>query len=182
MSTCTRAAAATQRSSGPDPRASSRDGRGWCEPRRRLHAYYLRTSASEQRSWQVPGKHVDFRGDGGYIVLPPSRVTQLDGSQRKYKLIAVAQHQPRPLDAAGLRAFLAAEGARNHGLFWAACRMSEDGHGFDAASTLLGDAACSAGLTEREALTTIRSAYRIATRLGPVNAARPTQAVEAVGL
>jgi hypothetical protein len=175
-----------------------------------LHAYFLRTSATEQRSWQVPGKHVDFRGDGGYIVLPPSRVAQADGSLRGYDLIAVAQHQPRPVDAARLRGFLdpprpmrspanmppvgarrdrlaawvatRPEGARNHGLFWAACRMAEDSNGFDAALTLLGDAARSAGLTEREALTTIQSAYRIATRLGPVNAARPTQAVEAVGL
>ena len=187
---------------------------GWAwlvrTPSTGLHAYFLRDLVTEQRSWQVPGKHVDFRGDGGYIVLPPSRVAQPDGALREYELIAVAQHQPRPVDAAGLRAFLdpprpmhapanmpavgarpdrlavwvasRPEGARNHGLFWAACRMAEDGHGFDAASTLLGDAACSAGLTEREALTTIRSAYRIATRLGPVNAARPTQAVEAVGL
>ncbi|GEP40111.1 DNA primase [Nocardioides psychrotolerans] len=175
-----------------------------------LHAYFLRTSASEQRSWQVPGKHVDFRGDGGYIVLPPSRVAQPDGALREYELIAVAQHQPRPVNAAGLRAFLdpprpirspvnmsavgarparlaawvasRPEGARNHGLFWAACRMAENGHGFDAASTLLGDAASSAGLTEREALATIRSAYRFATRLGPAHAARPTRAVEAVGL
>ena len=175
-----------------------------------LHAYFLRTSASEQRSWQVPGKHVDFRGDGGYIILPPSRVAQPDGTLREYELIAVAQHQPRPVDAVGLRAFLdpprpihspvnmsavgarpdrlaawvasRPEGARNHGLFWAACRMAETGHGFDATSTLLGDAARSAGLTERESLTTIRSAYRFATRLGPAHAARPTQTVEAVGL
>ena len=175
-----------------------------------LHAYFLRTSASEQRSWQVPGKHIDFRGDGGYIVLPPSKINQPDGALRGYELIAVAQHQPRSVDAARLRAFLdpprrtrlpanmpavgarpdhlaawvasRPEGARNHGLFWAACRMADDGHRFDTAASLLGDAACSAGLTEREALTTIRSAYRISTRLGPVNAARPTQAVEVVGL
>ena len=187
---------------------------GWAwlvrTPSTGLHAYFLRDRMTEQRSWQVPGKHVDFRGDGGYIVLPPSRVAQPGGALREYELIAVARHQPRPVDAAGLRAFLdpprpmhapanmpalgarpdrlavwvasRPEGARNHGLFWAACRMAEDGHGFDAASTLLGDAACSSGLTEREARTTIRSAYRIATRLELVSATRPTPAVEAVGL
>jgi hypothetical protein len=187
---------------------------GWAwlvrTPSTGLHAYFLRTSATEHRSWQVPGKHVDFRGDGGYIVLPPSKVAQPDGALRGYELIAVAQHQPHPVDAAGLRAFLdpprpmrapanmpaagarpdrlaawvasRPEGARNHGLFWAACRMVEDGHSFVAAASLLGDAACSSGLAESEALTTIRSAYRIATRLGPVSAARPTPAVEAVGL
>lgn len=187
---------------------------GWAwlvrTPSSGLHAHFLRTSVTEQRSWQVPGEHIDFRGDGGYIVLPPSKIAQPDGLLRSYKLIAVAQHQPRPVDAAGLRGFLdpplptrapanmpaigarpdrlaawvasRPEGTRNHGLFWAACRMADAGHRFDTAASLLGDAACSAGLTEREALTTIRSAYRIATRLGPVNAARPTQAVEAVGL
>ena len=188
------------------------DGWAWLvrTPSSGLHAYFLRTSASEQRSWQVPGKHVDFRGDGGYIMLPPSRIAQPDGSLRGYELIAVAQHQSGPVDAASLRAFLdpprprraptnmpavgarpdrlaawvasRPEGARNHGLFWAACRMVEDGHRFDAAASLLGDAACSAGLTEGEALTTIRSAYRISNRLGTVNAARPTPAVEAVAL
>ena len=66
-----------------------------------VHAYYLRGQADEQRSWQVPGQHVDFRGDGGYIVAPPS---QVDG--RPYDLIAVAQHRATPVDAAALRAFL----------------------------------------------------------------------------
>ena len=194
------------------------DGWAWLvrTPSGGLHAYFVRTSpgSAEQRSWQVPSKHVDFRGDGGYVVLPPSKVAQPDGALRGYDVIAVAQHQPRPVDAAGLRAFLdpprptrapanipavgarperlaawvasRPEGARNHGLFWAACRMAEDGHRFDATLSVLGDAACSAGLTAREAMTTIRSAYRIATRLGPANpvgdVGRPTPAVEAVGL
>lgn len=191
------------------------DGWAWLvrTPSAGLHAYFLRSSDSSdsgQRSWQVPGKHVDFRGDGGYIVLPPSRVAQPDGGLRGYELIAVAQHQPHPVDAAGLRAFLdpprpmrppatlpavgarpdrlaawvasRPDGARNHGLFWAACRMAEGGHRYDTAAALLGDAAGSSGLSEREALTTIRSAYRTAAQLGPMDAARPTSAVEAVGL
>ena len=74
------------------------------------------------------------------------------------------------------------EGGRNGGLFWAACRMAEEGHDFNAASSLLGDAACAAGLPEREARATIRSAYRVATRPGPVDPPGPTNAVEAVGL
>ena len=175
-----------------------------------VHAYFPRSGLAEQRSWQAPNEHVDFRGDGGYIILPPSRVATADETVHCYALIAVSQHQPQSVDARGLRALLnpprpirgpsnmpelgtrpdklaawvaaRPEGARNHGLFWAACRMAEEGHRFDAAASLLGDAAQSAGLTEREALTTIRSAYRIAARLGPVTAARPTTAVEAVGL
>jgi len=130
---------------------------------------------------------------------------------RSYRQIAIAEHhQPRPVDAAGLRGFLVPprpmrpptdmpvlgsrpdklaawvaarpEGGRNRGLFWAARRMAEEGHDFNAAASLLGDAACTAGLPEREALTTIRSAYRIATRLGPPRPADPPLAVEAVGL
>lgn len=174
-----------------------------------LHAYFLRGDVDEQRSWQVPSQHVDFRGDGGYVIVPPSRVT-VDGVSRGYGLIAVAQHKPAPVNARGLRAFLdppramrppadapargtrpdklaawvatRPEGGRNQGLFWAACRMAEEGHRIEQASSVLGAAACSAGLPEREALTTIRSAYRIATRLGPVNPANPMRAVEAVGL
>jgi hypothetical protein len=170
-----------------------------------VHAYYLRGRADEQRSWQVPGQHVDFRGDGGYIVAPPSQV-----AGRSYDLIAVAQHRATPMDATALRSFLEPprptrppasmpamgsrpdkladwvasrpEGARNHGLFWAACRMVEDGHAFDAAAGLLGEAARSAGLSDQEAMTTIRSAYRIASRLGAARTARPMTAAEALAL
>jgi hypothetical protein len=170
-----------------------------------VHAYYLRGRADEQRSWQVPGQHVDFRGDGGYIVAPPSQV-----AGRSYDLIAVAQHRATPMDATALRSFLEPprptrppasmpamgsrpdkladwvasrpEGARNHGLFWAACRMVEDGHAFDATAGLLGEAARSAGLSDQEAMTTIRSAYRIASRLGAARTARPMTAAEALAL
>lgn len=160
-----------------------------------MHACFLRTGSSEQRSWQVPGRHVDFRGDGGYVVLPPSSVVQPDGAARPYRVVNVATHQPDAVDATALRRFLepprlprppvdlpdlgarpdrlaswvaaCGEGERNHGLFWASCRMAEAGERFDVAATVLGAAAQSAGLSERESMTTIRSAYRIATRLGP---------------
>ncbi|MEV0184574.1 bifunctional DNA primase/polymerase [Streptomyces sp. NPDC050625] len=35
-----------------------------------LHAYYPATAEGEQRSWQSPANHVDFRGDGGYVIAP----------------------------------------------------------------------------------------------------------------
>jgi hypothetical protein len=139
---------------------------------------------------------VDFRGDGGYIVAPPSRLESPDGHTRSYELIAIATHEPRPLDAVVLREFLdppppspgrrasqargsradllaewvaaQPEGGRNAGLFWAACRMAEDGYDVQQTQAVLGEAARSAGLPDRETERTIRSAYR--------SAAAPSQA------
>lgn len=179
-----------------------------------MHACFLRTGSVEQRSWQVPGRHVDFRGDGGYVVLPPSAVVQPDGEARQYRVVNVATRQPDAVNADALRRFLEpprqarppadlpnlgarpdrlaswvaarSEGERNHGLFWASCRLAESGERFDVAATVLGEAAQSAGLTEREAMTTIRSAYRIATRLRPPSAAGerlgPSRTAEGVRL
>ncbi|WP_235736770.1 bifunctional DNA primase/polymerase [Nocardioides alcanivorans] len=179
-----------------------------------MHACFLRAGAVEQRSWQVPGRHVDFRGDGGYVVLPPSTVVQPDGEVHPYRVVNVATRQPDAVDANALRRFLEparsarapadlpnigarpdrlaswvatrGEGERNRGLFWASCRMAESGERFDIAATVLGEAAQSAGLTEREAMTTIRSAYRIANRLGPPSVAGerlgPSRAAEEVRL
>lgn len=175
-----------------------------------LHAYFLRWPGQEHRSWQLPGHHVDFRGDGGYVIAPPSRVVVADGSERGYELVALASHQPRSIDGTALRNFLdpprrhapppdlpsagarpdkladwvasRPEGDRNGGLFWAACRMAESNYPFQTAADVLGEAAQQAGLSDREAAATIRSAYRIATRLGSANPAGPTRAVEAVTL
>ncbi|MGN6129928.1 MAG: bifunctional DNA primase/polymerase, partial [Nocardioidaceae bacterium] len=84
------------------------EGWGWLvrTPSGGLHAYYPPIRGAEQRSWQVPGEHVDFRGDGGYIIAPPSRVALTGGAPASYRVIAVAQHHPRNLDADRLRAFL----------------------------------------------------------------------------
>lgn len=179
-----------------------------------LHACFLRAGSVEQRSWQVPGRHVDFRGDGGYVVLPPSTVVQPDGEARPYRVVNVATQQPDAVDADALRDFLEpprptrpaadlpsvgarpdrlafwvatrSEGERNRGLFWASCRMAEAGERFDVTAAVLCEAAQSSGLTEREAMTTIRSAYRIATRLGPApvpgERLGPSRAAEGVRL
>lgn len=152
-----------------------------------LHAYYP-AGGLEQRSWQAPGAHVDFRGSGGYVVAPPSRVTVGADRVGGYELIATTTRTPTPIDAARLRDFLdprppvilpaaglaqsadaerlgrwvssLGEGERNRGLFWAACRLAEAGSLPGEALAVLGPAAEHAGLGSREVSATIRSAYR----------------------
>lgn len=180
------------------------DGWAWLArtPSGGLHAYFHPASRGSQRSWQAPKAHIDFRGEGGYIVAPPSRI-----DSAAYRIIAVAQHAPRTLDGDALRRFLdpplprhardslplraaapdhlavwvaaRPEGARNHGLFWAACRMAEAEHPFTETLSILGSAAQSAGLAEQEATTTIRSAYRAAYgRSEPTAPQSPRQGVQ----
>jgi Bifunctional DNA primase/polymerase, N-terminal len=151
-----------------------------------MHLYYWGTS---QASGRLPGRHLDFKATGGYVLAPPSAV-----GGRPYQLVrphpgytgqtvqrrldwtaAVALLEPpqahrereRPPgrgDAGRLAAWVAQlpEGNRNAGLFWAACRVAETGHSeaFDA----LAEAARTAGLPEPEVIRTIASAQRSAGR------------------
>lgn len=153
------------------------------------HAYFPATPGVEQRSWQVASAGVDFRGDGGYIIAPPSR-RMIDGNVTLYRIADISAHPPGPVNAARLRDFLdprpapsmrsdagtlsvdterlaawvagRGEGERNHGLFWAACRLAENGTPPADALDALGPAAAQSGLSEREITTTVRSAYRAA--------------------
>ncbi len=151
------------------------------------HVYFPATPGKEQRSWQAADVGVDFRGDGGYIIAPPSRRI-IDGNVRLYEVADIAAHSVGSVDAARLRDFLdprpvappraegtsmdvdaerlaawvagRGEGERNRGLFWAACRLAENGVSPTDALDTLGAAAQSAGLGDREITTTVRSAYR----------------------
>lgn len=139
------------------------------------------------RHLRVSHKPIDFRGDGGYIVIPPSVVTGDRGSAF-YRVRQISTGHMSTLDSDRLRDFLdprpapapraadqvrevsverlaawvagRAEGERNRGLFWAACRLAEKGNPPADAYAALAPAAEHAGLTMREVSATIRSAYR----------------------
>ena len=156
-------------------------------PHAGLHAYFPNPGI-EQRSWQLPRKHVDFRSDGGYIVVPPSHVEYEDGTSGTYRIAAVASRPASPVDGVALRDFLqpprpcpnfapalerasgaperlaryltSEPGYRHSRLFWAACRLAEGSHDYHVALSTLGNAAIQLGLSEREAERTIRNAYR----------------------
>jgi hypothetical protein len=164
-----------------------------------MHLYYPARQRIEQRSWQAAKAGIDFRGDGGYIITPPSRV-RVDGVRRAYEVVELHADATTPVDAARLRNFLnprppeharalrptlshadavdrivswvgtLMEGERNRGLFWAACRLVEQGLAPAEALDVLRSPAEAVGLSEREVATTVRSAYRT-TQPAP---ARPT--------
>lgn len=173
--------------------ASQASADGWAftvrTPSGGLHLYFPADPERPQTSWACGTAHVDFRGAGGYIIVPPSAI-QTGGQQVLYRLTST-QADARPMDAARLRqavdpgyaarrltaritrppvagdtsrlaVWVAArpEGERNVGLYWAACRMAEAGHDRDTALSALAGAAHDAGLLDREINTTVASAFR----------------------
>jgi Bifunctional DNA primase/polymerase, N-terminal len=142
-----------------------------------MHAYF---TGSDQHSGRLPGHHLDFRSQGGYVLVPPS---QIGGTP--YRLLrqlrgrggldwaAVTRilepdrqpprgqpRQPQGLDLTHLARWVASqpEGNRNAGLFWAANRALDADR--DADLSPLAVAARQAGLGDKEINRTMDSARR----------------------
>jgi Bifunctional DNA primase/polymerase, N-terminal len=146
-----------------------------------VHVYYRGTL---QSNGALRGHGVDFRGHGGYVLVPPSVVDDrpytllewrsgargqaLDWDRCRRLLIPPSPTRDRPAptggDVTALARWLARqpEGSRNNSLYWASCRAVESGH--ESELDVLVAAALQAGLDEREARRTVASAAR---RLGP---------------
>jgi hypothetical protein len=149
-----------------------------------LHLYYCGT---DQASGRLPGRHLDFKASGGYVLAPPSMVAgspylvikhqpeQLEQAARgrldwaaavtllgARQAYPAAPRSPGQADAVRLAEWVARlpEGNRNAGLFWAACRAAEAG--VPGALDALASAAQAAGLPEPEVVRTIASARRSA--------------------
>lgn len=153
-----------------------------------MHAYFPATPGVEQRSWQAARAGIDFRSDGGYIIVSPS-VRVIDDVPIRYEITQISDTPAGGIDSARLRDFLdprpcpvrrpgralvrigdverlaswvagQGEGERNRSLFWAACRLAENGVAASDARDVLVAAAQQPGFDEREIARTVNSAYR----------------------
>ena len=70
-----------------------------------MHAYFPAIPGGEQRSWQAARAGIDFRGDGGYIVVPPSTVSTA-GTSAGYRVRRINSGATSVLDSDRLREFL----------------------------------------------------------------------------
>jgi len=142
-----------------------------------MHAYF---AGSDQRSGRLPRHHLDFRSQGGYVLVPPSQIvgrpyelyrsfnrrdgldwtaaTRLLESQHQPKLSA--QRDDSGLDLSHLARWVASQphGNRNSGLYWAANRALDTDGAADLSSLAI--AARQAGLANPEISRTLDSARR----------------------
>lgn len=150
-----------------------------------MHVYYPNDGA-QHPCWQSARAHIDFRGEGGYVLIPPSSVVSNDGVA-SYRVASLTTGGVAGIDPIALRGFVdplppspirsgpadrgnyaalavwvshLRQGERNRGLFWAACRMFDAGATPPQAMGILTPAAEEVGLEQPEIVTTIRSAWR----------------------
>lgn len=142
-------------------------------PRGGMHLLFRNPVPSIRNSASKIAKGIDTRGDGGYIIIPPSAGYTIvsDAPMRPFpdwlSLILTAR-RPKPAavvtersperQADALARFVerSPQGARNSRLFWAACTAAREGadlHPLAAAATAI-------GLDAKEIALTIASARR----------------------
>jgi hypothetical protein len=144
-----------------------------------LHVYFTGTT---QRNGHLPGHHLDFRAQGGYVLAPPSQIgghpyqvlktTGQDGTLDWAAATRFLHPQPQPprqwqaadQELGSLARWVAAQaqGNRNAGLFWAANRALDADPAADLSP--LAAAARQAGLDDPEITRTLDSARRTSHR------------------
>ena len=140
-------------------------------PRGGYHLLFQNTIPTIKNSASKIARGIDTRGQGGYIIMPPSLGYEVTNAAPAapfpHWLSLILEHKPnRPAfpvakpggSISGLERFVlqSQEGERNQRLFWAACRAVESGH--DTAA--LAAAARQIGLSDPEIKASIASAGR----------------------